>query len=918
MASVERERLKEDKFRKRSWKRWGPFLSERQWGTVREDYSADGDCWSHFPHEHARSRAYRWGEDGLFGVTESHCRLCLSLALWNGKDPILKERLFGLNSHQGNHGEDVKELYYYLDNTPTHSYMKALYKYPHAEFPYAKLETENARRGVNDPEYEILDTGVFNYGRYFDVTVEYCKASPNDILGRYTVANRGPERATVHVLPQLWYRNIWDWGEDCEAYHEVKPILVKDKSGKIRCEHPTLSEVEDRPRLNSMDRYVEEMEPPHDRASVLYHQTSVHGEDKGVFFFELGPDQDDKAVPVLFTENSTNAEKLYGGSNKSKYVKDAFHHYVINGQTDTVNPKQYGTKCAGHYVFDLDPGQEVVIKVRLYQGAEKPNGLTFGDDFDEVFQERIKEANEFYKEVMPPNISPESARIARQAFAGVLWNKQFYYYIIKEWMRGDAGQTPPEESRQQDRNREWQHLNNKDVISVPDKWEYPFYCTWGLALQMIPMAQLDIQFAKSQLILLLSEWYMQATGQLPAYESRLDDFTPPLHAYSVLKVYKASGQRGHRDELFLARWLNLKDFEGRNVVRGGFIGIDNFGIFDKSQTLSDSGTIAHANAIPWMGFLCSIMLEISLILAHRDCIYQDMASKFFEDFVVVMDSLNSVDDIGQWNEADGFFYDHVREGKTSHPVKIRSTTGFVPLLCCLVLNDVDFREHPGFAKRTKWFIENRRDLAKGMSFMTRGSKEGCTLLSMVNKEKLVRILAHMLDENKFLSPYGIRSLSKEYEASPHEFELSGETYRVQYEAGESRTGEFGGNTNWRGPVWIPMNFLIIENLRRFHYFYGSDLSVECPTGSGVFMDLGEVADNLACRLANIFLPDHTGRRPCHGDESVYAKDAHFQNLCLFYEYFNATRRDGQPWLQTCCAKTLWKMNSYFKPTCSHC
>ncbi|XP_052799816.1 uncharacterized protein LOC128231263 isoform X2 [Mya arenaria] len=904
MAGLEKKRLKEDKVRARNWKRWGPYLSERQWGTVREDYSENGDCWSHFTHDQARSRAYRWGEDGLLGVTDRQCRLCLALALWNGKDPILKERLYGLTGHQGNHGEDVKELYYYLDNTPTHSYMKALYKYPQAEFPYAELETENARRGVQDLEYEILDTGVFDDSRYFDVTAEYCKAGPNDILGRYTVANRGPERATVHVLPQLWYRNVWDWGEDCEAYMEMKPILQKEKSGKIRCECSTLGAVQERYRLNSMDRYVEEMEPRPRDTLLLQHQTSANGHDEGVFRFEFGPGQDDQAVPVIFTENSTNYERLYGGKNKSRHVKDAFHDYVIHDMQKKVNLK-YGTKCAGHYVLNLEPGQEVVIKVRLYQCLEAPQGDAFSEEnFDDMFEQRILEADMFYDQVIPTRKKQES-RIARQAYAGLLWSKQFYFYILKEWLRGDSNQPPPPDSRLQwGRNREWQHLFNRDVISMPDKWEYPWYASWDLAFHMIPMSRLDIQFAKSQLVLLLREWYMHPNGQIPAYEFAFDDVNPPVHAYAVLKVYKASGLKGTRDEQFLARcfhklvlnftwWINRKDVEGKNIFSGGFLGLDNIGVFDRSKPLPTGGFLAQADATAWMGFFCTIMLEISLILAHREPIYQDMASKFFEHFIGIMDAMNSVDGVGLWDETDGFYYDHVRNNQCSQPVKIKSMVGLVPLFCSLVLKDRDFKHHPGFAKRTKWFIENRKDLSKGISFMTRGThQEGSLLLSVINKEKLVKILSHMLDEEKFLSPYGIRSLSKEHQSHPYELHVGGTYYSVQYEPGESKTKLFGGNSNWRGPIWLPMNYLLIENLERLDYFYGDELKVECPTGSGVTMRLGEVAQNLERRLVNLFMPDAKGRRPCHGNDEVYAKDPHFKKLCLFYEYFNGDTGRG--------------------------
>lgn len=910
MAGLEAKRLKEDKVRHKNWKRWGPYLSERQWGTVREDYSGDGDCWNHFTHDQARSRVYRWGEDGLLGITDRQCRLCLSLALWNTKDPILKERLFGLTGHQGNHGEDVKELYYYLDNTPTHSYMKALYKYPQAEFPYAQLERENARRSVHDPEYELLDTGVFKENRYFDVFAEYCKGGPNDILGRYTICNRGPEKATIHVLPTLWFRNCWNWGDDCDSTVDWKPILQKDGYGMVRCEHPTLGEAQQRARLNSMDRYVEEMEPgDHHGLTPPPSPGGINGRnghDEGLFRMEFGPGPDEEEVPILFTENETNYMKLYGVKNQSRYVKDAFHDYVIHGMQDKVNPKKYGTKCAGHYVLELGPGQEAVIKVRLYQSAEAPpKDQAFSYNcFDRTFEQRIVETEMFYDEVISCR-GKQERRIARQAYAGLLWSKQFYYYILKEWLNGDETQPPPPEVRKKwGRNRDWKHLFNRDVISMPDKWEYPWYASWDLAFHMIPMAKIDIQFAKSQLVLLLREWYMHPNGQIPAYEFAFDDVNPPVHAYAVLKVYKASGLKGTRDTQFLARcfhklvlnftwWINRKDVEGKNIFSGGFLGLDNIGVFDRSKPLPAGGFLAQADASAWMAFFSSIMLEMSLILAQREPIYQDMASKFFEHFIAIVDAMNNVDDIGLWDSADGFFYDHVRNNQCSQPVKIKSMVGLVPLFCTLVLKDSDFKRHPGFAKRTKWFIDNRKDLAKRISFMSRGThQEGSLLLSIMNKEKLVMTLKHMLDEKQFLSPYGIRSLSKEHQDHPYKLNVGECCYSVRYEPGESESKLFGGNSNWRGPIWLPMNYLIIENLHRLDYFYGEDLKVECPTGSGQFMRLKSVARELEERLVNLFRPDIDGFRPCHGGLDIYAKDPHFRKLILFYEYFNGDTGKG--------------------------
>ncbi|KAH3884847.1 hypothetical protein DPMN_008832, partial [Dreissena polymorpha] len=680
---------------------------------------------------------------------------------------------------------DVKELYYYLDNTPTHSYMKALYKYPQAEFPYAELEAENARRGVF-----VIQSGK----------------SPNDILGRYTVVNRGPERATVHVLPQLWYRNVWDWGDDCE---EVMNGPVNGEAAVYR--------------LNSMDNYVMDLDCTHNR-------------------------------------------DLHDGRG-----------------------------------FSAKQGLNVQDEMRLYTSSEAPPGEAFTEEFENIFKIRINEADMFYDEVIPTRKKQEQ-RIARQAYAGLLWSKQFYYYILKEWLRGDSNQPPPPPSRALwGRNKDWTHLFNRDVVSMPDKWEYPWYASWDLAFHMIAMSRVDIQFAKAQLVLLLREWYMHPNGQIPAYEFAFDDVNPPVHAYAVLRIYKFSGLKGTRDEQFLARcfhklvlnftwWVNRKDIEGKNIFSGGFLGLDNIGVFDRSKPLPGGGFLAQADASAWMGFFCSIMLEMSLLLASREPIYQDMASKFFEHFVSIVDAMNHVDGVGLWDETDGFFYDHVRNNHLSQPVKIKSMVGLIPLCCALVLEDKDFRKHPGFAKRTKWFIENCKDLSKGISLMTRGThKEGSLLLSIVNREKIIRILGHMLDEKKFLSPYGIRSLSKK---EPFTLHLGGGSYSVKYEPGESESKLFGGNSNWRGPIWLPMNYLIIENLRRYDDFFGDELKVECPTGSGVLMRLGEIAQVLERRLINLFLPDANGKRPCHGKDEIYATDPHFKHLCLFYEYFHGDTGRG--------------------------
>ncbi|KAJ8312220.1 hypothetical protein KUTeg_009593 [Tegillarca granosa] len=856
MASVERKRLREDKLRVKNWKRWGPYLAERQWGTVREDYSEDGNCWNHLTHEQSRSRAYRWGEDGLL------------VALWNTQDPILKERLYGLTGHEGNHGEDCKELYYYLDSTPTHSYMKALYKYPQSPFPYANLLEENKKRWVNEPEYELQDTGIFDENRYFDVSAEYCKNTPNDILVRYIITNRGPEKASVHVLPTIWFRNVWSWGTNRYCYIEPKPKLFQVSVGKVVCEHATLGIDQGKLRQNSFNADNDE---------------DNNVPNVGPFYWEVDVDPQGVQPDLLFTNNDTNNEHLYGTPNKTRYVKDAFHNYVIQGDITAVNPQREGTKCAAHYILHLEPGQKAEIRTRLYYVREMPQ-KTFGKAFfDNVFSTRKQEADRFYSEVIP-NKSRNEIEVVRQAYAGLMWTKQFYYYVIEEWLQGDSTQPPPPACRYWGRNSDWRHLFNRDVISVPDKWEYPWYASWDLAFHMIPMATLDIQFAKEQLILFLREWYMHPNGQIPAYEFCFEDVNPPVHAYSVLKVYKSSGPKGKRDILFLARcfhklilnftwWINRKDLEGKNIFSGGFLGLDNIG------PLPTGGFLAQADATAWMGFFCSIMLEMSLILARRDHIYEDMASKFFEHFVAIVDAINKKDGIGLWDDEEGFYYDHVRNNQQTYPLKILSMVGLVPLFSSLVLKEYDLKKYPDFYKRTKWFLEHRKDLAKSISFMSQGEDKKAYLLAIVSKEKLVRVLKHILNEEEFLSRYGVRSLSKHHREQP--FTLHGNnSYSVRYEPGESESKLFG------------VNYLLIENLYRYDYFYGDSLKVECPTGSGHYMRLRDVARFLSDRLTDIFLPDFKGYRPCHGHNKKYAKDPFFKRLILFYEYFNGDTGKG--------------------------
>jgi hypothetical protein len=857
-------RLGEDDRREKNWKRWGPYLSERQWGTVREDYSASGDCWNYLPHDQARSRAYRWGEDGLLGITDRECRLCLSLALWNGKDPILKERLFGLTGPEGNHGEDVKECYFHLDSTPTHSYMKALYKYPQAEFPYAWLVEENRRRGKNDPEFELLDTGVFNDNRYFDVFAEYAKAGPDDVLIRITAINRGPEAAALHLLPTLWYRNTWIWG--CK--HEgcwIKPRIQVVGDSTLQGDHVNF----------------------------------------GKHWLVAGTGPDNKAPQFLFTDNETNTKELYGTDNYTPYVKDAFHEYVIHGNTDAVNPKRVGTKVAAYYKLEIPAGKEVVLRLRLAsQELSPPKNL--GQEFDDVFASRRREADEFYAVRIPAGLSNAETNVVRQAYAGLLWSKQFYHYIVRDWLDGDPQQPTPPESRQLGRNADWQHLYSRDVLSMPDTWEYPWFAAWDLAFHMLPFTKLDPQYAKDQLVLLLREWYMHPNGQIPAYEFAFGDVNPPVHAWSCWRTYKMTGDRGKRDRVFLSRtfqklvinftwWVNRKDTEGKNIFGGGFLGLDNIGVFDRSKPLPTGGRLEQADGTAWMAFYCNTMLSIALELAQDNSATEDMASKFFEHFVAIADAINTHGGTGLWDEEDGFYYDQLYlDGRTTR-LKVRSLVGLLPIIAVEVIEDEVIKKLPGFAKRLQWFLVNRKDLAEHISYMDSDGEEdvhGHRLLAIPSRERLERVLRYMLDESEFLSPYGIRSVSKYHEGNPYVFHVNGEEYRVDYVPGESNTSLFGGNSNWRGPIWFPINYLLIEALERYHHFYGNTLKVECPTGSGHVMNLQQVADDLRARLARLFLPDASGHRPCHGNEPRYAADPYWKDLVLFYEYFHGDNGRG--------------------------
>jgi len=848
----EERRLTASRERKEHWKRWGPYLSERAWGTVREDYSEYGTAWEFLSHDWARSHAYRWNEDGIAGICDRHQKICFAVALWNGKDPILKERLFGLTGNEGNHGEDVKECYYYLDSTPTHSYMKYLYKYPQAAFPYSQLVAENRRRGKSDPEFELLDTGVFREGRYFDVFVEYAKADVEDILIRITVHNRGPEPADLHVLPTVWFRNTWSWGRG-----NPKPSLK---------------------RCGSTEAVMELSEPDYGKRWMV---------------FDGGP-------KLFFTENETNTRRLFHYDNGARYTKDAINDCVVDGRTDAVNPAETGTKAAAHYAFTVPAGASVTIKARLTNMAAS-SGVA-GPQFDEWFAERQRETEEFYSTIIPSQLSRDAQNVMRQAFAGLLWSKQFYHYVVSEWLEGDPAGPPPSEGHKHGRNREWSHLYNADVISMPDKWEYPWYASWDLAFHCVALAIVDPEFAKEQLMLMVREWYMHPNGQLPAYEWALADVNPPVHAWAAWRVYKIEKKRcGVGDRVFLERifhklllnftwWVNRKDTEGRNVFQGGFLGLDNIGVFDRSRPLPTAGYIEQADGTGWMAMYCLNLLAIALELAHEDPAYEDVASKFWEHFLYIAAAMNNLGQSGStmWNEEDGFFYDVLHLADDGHvPMRLRSMVGLIPLYAVQTLEPQIVDRLPGFKRRMEWFIQNRKDLTKHVACMETEGDCSRRLLSIVDRDQLRRVLRFMLDESEFLSPYGIRSMSRRYHDQPYVLPMNGSAYRVAYDPGDATASLFGGNSNWRGPIWFPVNFLLIESLQRLHRYYGSEFTVECPTGSGVLMTLDEVATELSRRLTKLFLtkPDD-GKRPVNGANSIYSDDPHWRDLILFYECFH--------------------------------
>src|SRR6476620_11342190 len=855
--TAEEERLEENACREKHWKRWGPYLSERAWGTVREDYSASGTAWEAFPHEHARSRAYRWNEDGLAGLCDRHQYICFALALWNGHDPILTKRLFGLTGHEGNHGEDVKEYYFYLDSTPTHSYMRYLYKYPQTAFPYDRLVEQNRRRSRLEPEFELVHTGCFDEHRYFDVFVEYAKASPEDICIRVQAVNRGPDTADLTVLPTIWYRNTWSWGSD------------------IR-----------RPRFHAGE--------PVEDASVI---ETVHE------YYGLRRLLCDKQPTLLFTENETNSRRLYDDEEGPRYSKDGFHDYVVNGQKAAVNPDHVGSKAAAQYTLTLPPGATASIRLRLTNEAEAHASTFTRDNFEAVFDARIHEANEFYDTLAPRRLSEDARRVQRQAFAGLLLSKQYYHYDVSRWLKGDpTGPEPPPE-REHGRNANWTHLYNADVLSMPDTWEYPWYAAWDLAFHCIPLALVDPSFAKEQLVLMLREWYMHPNGQIPAYEWAFGDVNPPVHAWAAWRVYKIDKKRkGKGDRAFLQRvfhklmlnftwWVNRKDAEGMNIFQGGFLGLDNIGVFDRSAPLPTGGYIEQSDGTSWMAMYTLNMLAIALELASENPSYEDVASKFFEHFVYIahaMDHRGGAEDTSLWDEGDGFFYDvlHIPGGPTRR-MRIRSMGGLIPLYAVESLEPEIVDRLPGFKRRMQWCIDHHPDFRDHVQAMEEPGRGVRRLLSIVTREQLPRVLHYMLDEREFLSPFGVRALSRYHADHPFVEQVMGAEYRVDYEPAESSTGLFGGNSNWRGPIWFPVNVLLVESLQKLDHFYGDGVQVACPTGSDQLMPLRDVAAELERRLVRIFRRGVDGRRPVLGPLEKFQVDPHWRDLIPFFVYVTA-------------------------------
>jgi hypothetical protein len=884
LANEEQQRLVEARHKHKDWKNWGPYISDRAWGTVREDYSADGAAWDYFPHDYARSKAYRWGEDGIAGISDSRQHLCFGLAFWNGVDPILKERPFGLSGPEGNHGEDLKEYYFFLDSTPTHSYMKMLYKYPQGEFPYADLVDTNRARGKEQPEYELLDTGVFDNDRYWDVFIEYAKADVDDILIRITVVNRGPESAKIDLLPTLWFRNTWSWGKDSRR--------------------PTITQT------NSVaGTSVAVAEHPDDESRVL--------------MCDGGPD-------LLFTENETNFQRLHDVPNQTPYVKDAFHEYIIHGNESAINPAHRGSKCAARYQLDVGPGRTASVRLRLTKTSDKD---AFGPEFEKIFDSRIAESEDFYAVIGSSDLSADARLVLRQAFAGMLWSKQFYRYDVKRWLEGDLLKPPPQ--RLTGRNSQWRHLNAADIISMPDTWEYPWFAAWDLCFHCIPLAVVDPDFAKSQILLLLKEWYQHPSGKVPAYEWSFDDVNPPVHAWAAYRVYKIDRRvrmqqehtaqeehfgKGHAfkdddrnpgDLAFLQRvfhklllsftwWVNRKDVDDRNIFQGGFLGLDNIGIFDRSQPLPTGGKLEQADGTSWMAVFCLNMLSIALELSKYDRTYEDMAIKFFEHFVSIAHAmnnyLNEADDL--FDEKDGFYYDMLDRpdaAGTGHErmfLKVRSMVGLIPLLAVDTMDDESCESLTELKKSIAWLTSHRPELVANVADISMPGMQNRRLLSVVDPDRLRTILAKMLDEEEFLSPHGLRALSRFHKDHPFIMEVRGVEYRVDYEPAESTTGLFGGNSNWRGPIWFPLNYLLIEALQRFDYYLGPDFKVAFPTGSNNLLSLKEVAAELSRRLTRTFLKDSDGRRPCYGATEKFQTDPHWRDLITFSEYFHGDNGAG--------------------------
>ncbi len=851
---TEQKRLNEAREKSVPWRKWGPYLSERQWGTVREDYSHDGNAWGYFSHDQARSRAYRWGEDGMAGISDDKQRLCFAIALWNGCDPILKERLFGLTNSEGNHGEDVKEYYFYIDSTPTHSYMKYLYKYPQREYPYGDLVETNLRRSREDMEYELLNTGIFDDDRYFDVFVEYAKGDPEDVLIRISVHNRGQEAAQLHLLPTLWFRNTWSW-EDGGA----RPVLTENGASSIQASHPELGE------------------------------------------YTL---QCEGAPELLFTENESNHVRLWSQPNPSPYVKDAFHEYVIAGKRDAVNPAKIGTKAAAHYVLDVMGGGSTVVRLRL--SAKPPVDAVA--KFDEAFANRRADADEFYERITPKTLTDDERRVHRQALAGMLWSKQYYYFDLDQWLHEHESHPMVGSGKGGARNQEWFHMLNKDIISMPDKWEYPWYAAWDLAFHTLALSLVDFDFAKEQLLLMLRNLYAHPNGQIPAYEWNFSDVNPPVHAWATLFLYNMENRLGRADLRFLERsfqglmlnfnwWVNRKDPDGRNVFAGGFLGLDNIGVFDRSAPLPTGGHLDQADGTAWMAFYCLCMLDIALILTEYDSVYEEMAFRFLEHWAWITYAMDrvGVNHDEMWDSADGFFYDllHLPNGDAMR-LRIRSIVGLLPLCAASVFEEGMIARHPRIREMIELFRKRHPEVIKKISVADEGfiGYQGRKIASVCNKDKLQRILAYMLDENEFLSPYGIRSLSRYHDQHPFVFNLDGQEFKVAYLPAESNTGMFGGNSNWRGPVWMPVNGLIIRGLLNMYPFYGDDFKVECPTGSGIYMTLFEVAKEIGARLGRIFLRDDRGSRPVYGGTKKFQEDPYWRDYILFYEYFHGDNGAG--------------------------